>query len=49
MYYKKETSEVHSIFEQQPGKSKLKIKDHVTLHLYMTHAPCGDATHFTPR
>ena len=48
-YYRKEIGEVHSIFEQQPGKTKLKIKDYVTFHLYLTHAPCGDAQHYTSK
>ena len=38
---------IHSIFEEAGDCHKLKIKDHVTLHLYMSKAPCGDAIAFT--
>ena len=39
----------HSIFERQVGKPQLKLKEAVSLHLYMYNAPCGDAQAYTTR
>ncbi|XP_062574046.1 adenosine deaminase domain-containing protein 1-like [Saccostrea cucullata] len=44
-YY--EGSKVLSIFEQESEKShSLKLKDHVSIHLYMSHPSCGDYAYY---
>ena len=42
MYF--EGNLVSSIFEQQAGSSKLTLKEGVTVHLYMSRVPSGDAS-----
>ncbi|XP_064634300.1 uncharacterized protein LOC135492078 [Lineus longissimus] len=37
-----------SLFEPSPS-GKLKIKDGITFHLYISTAPCGDGALFSPR
>lgn len=37
----------HTIFEKAEGSSKLQVKPHVTFHLYISTAPCGDGALFT--
>lgn len=39
---------VHSIFREDDMVPKYVMKDHVTLHLYMSRAPCGDAAYLVP-
>ncbi|XP_077996123.1 double-stranded RNA-specific adenosine deaminase-like [Glandiceps talaboti] len=38
-----------SIFESSIGSRLLNIKKHISFHLYMNTAPCGDAAMHTPR
>ncbi|XP_064612342.1 adenosine deaminase domain-containing protein 1-like [Liolophura sinensis] len=39
---------LNSVFEKQPGSSKLSLKDCVTLHLFLNYPPTGDYDlHFT--
>ncbi|CAH1802225.1 unnamed protein product [Owenia fusiformis] len=47
MFY--EGSIVHSIFEEKEGTTKLGLKEHISFHLYISKAPCGDAALFSPR
>ena len=37
-----ENAKVLSIFEESEEEGKLKLKDHITLHLYLNHPPPGD-------
>lgn len=41
------TKQTDTIFE--PSKGKLKVKDGITFHLYISTAPCGDGSLFSPR
>ena len=44
-YY--EGSKVTSIFEQEDESSPLlKLKDHISLHLYISHPTCGDYAYY---
>ncbi|XP_071100189.1 double-stranded RNA-specific editase 1-like isoform X1 [Haliotis cracherodii] len=36
----------HHLFERNPVTGKLKIRDDVKLHLYISRPPCGDASAF---
>lgn len=36
-----------SIFETSPGSQLLKLKDDILFHLYISSAPCGDASIFS--
>lgn len=36
-----------SIFEQRGDSKKLQMKDHVSVHMYCSTAPCGDGSVFT--
>ena len=38
-----------SIFEQDSESKKLRMKEHVTIHMYSSTAPCGDGREFTAR
>ncbi|XP_064596158.1 double-stranded RNA-specific adenosine deaminase-like [Liolophura sinensis] len=40
--------EPHELFEVAPS-GKLKVKDGITFHLYISTAPCGDGALFSPR
>ncbi len=48
-FYRGEHGVVHSIFEEQVGTTKLKIKEHVSIHLYISQAPSGDAYDYSPK
>ena len=38
-----------SLFEVPPGGGKLKLKEGIGFHLYISTAPCGDGALFSPR
>lgn len=38
----------HRLFEPSPS-GKLRLKDNITFHLYISTAPCGDGALFSPR
>ncbi|XP_023930977.1 adenosine deaminase domain-containing protein 1, partial [Lingula anatina] len=45
-----EGNTVHSIFEERyKGAPLLTLKDYITIHLYISTAPCGDAALFSAR
>lgn len=35
-----------SIFEKSPYDGRLKVKENIQFHLYISKGPCGDATAF---
>nr|QOJ54019.1 double-stranded RNA adenosine deaminase [Perionyx excavatus] len=41
------SNQTDTIFE--PSKIKLKVKENITFHLYISTAPCGDGSLFSPR
>ncbi len=44
-----EGNTTHSILERHPVTQQLKLKDAVSVHVYMSGPPCGDAYHYSPR
>ena len=44
-----EPGSADSLFEKTTSGSKFKVKDHITFHLYISTAPCGDGALFSPR
>ena len=36
-----------SIFSEQPDTHRLVLKDHISIHLYLSTVPAGDANAFT--
>ena len=38
-------NEVLSIFREDDVQPRYVLKDHITIHLYMSRAPCGDAAY----
>ena len=46
LLYSNEPLPSSSVFEYNPESSKLCLRETVSIHMYMSTAPCGDASAF---